>query len=88
LKDVETDVKLATVQSLVTFIQMINTDKLHILLPHIQSLAGDSWAQIRSVICEVIAAMIPLVSKDIAVTKLLPSLVKLLEDSDSEVRIR
>jgi len=66
---------------------MINTDKLHILLPHIQSLAGDNYSQVRGVICDVISAMIPLVSKDIATTKLLPSLIKLLEDSDSEVRI-
>lgn len=86
LKDAETDVKLATVHNLSNFIQMINIDKLHILIPHIQSLAGDHSAPVRCVICEVIGAMVPLVSKDI-ISKLLPYLTKLLEDSDSEVRI-
>jgi len=87
LKDVETDVRLATVHSLVNFIQMVNIDKLHILLPHIQSLTGDNSSQVRYVICDVIGAMIPLVPKELVAPKLLPCLSRLLEDSDSEVRI-
>lgn len=87
LKDSETDVRVAIVQSLVAFIQMINTDKLHLLIPHIQALAADHFSHVRANVCDVITSVIPLVPKEISTTKLLPSLLKLIEDSDSETRM-
>ena len=38
-------------------------------------------------ICEVIATVVPLVGKDMAVTKLFPYLLELVEDKEPDVRI-
>lgn len=87
LKDAETDVRYAAVQSLTTFIKMINNDKLYILVPHIQTLARDNSLNVRSGICEVIATVVPLVGKEISVNKLFPYLLELIEDKETDVRI-
>jgi len=50
LKDAETDVRIAAVQSLVTFIKTISVEKLHILIPHIQTLAKDNSSLVRGLI--------------------------------------
>lgn len=47
LKDAETDVRIAAVQSLSTFIKTISADKLSILIPQIQALARDNSNQVK-----------------------------------------
>lgn len=49
LKDAETDVRIAAVQSLGTFIKTISVDKLSILTPQIQALARDNSTQVRGI---------------------------------------
>lgn len=87
LKDAETDVRIAAVQSLVTFIKTISVDKLSILIPHIQTLAKDHSSPVRSDICSVIASIIPLLGRDVSNSKLLPSVLELIEDKDATVKI-
>ena len=100
LKDAETDVRIAAVQSLGTFIKTISSDKLHILIPQIQTLARDNSNQVRGIyswkkvtsyviadITAVIAGIVPLVGKDVANQKLYPYLLELVEDKDAQVRI-
>jgi len=87
LKDAETDVRIAAVQSLVTFIKTISVEKLHILIPHIQTLAKDSSSLVRCDICNVIANVIPILGKDTSNSKLFPALLELIEDKESTVKI-
>lgn len=87
MKDAESDVRIAAVTSLVQFVKMINSEKIYILVPPIQALARDNSLQVRSGICEVISTVIPLVGKDISVSKLYPYLLELVEDKETDVRI-
>jgi len=72
---------------LVSFIKIINQDKLYILIPHIQTLARDANSHVRQYICDVIAAVVPLVGKDVSLPKLFPFLLELIEDKEPDVRI-
>ena len=67
---------------------MINNEKIYILVPPIQALARDNNQTVRSLICDVISTVIPLVGKEISVSKLYPYLLELVEDKETDVRIR
>jgi serine/threonine-protein phosphatase 2A regulatory subunit A len=47
MRDVENEVKIVAIRSLIKFVKLIAVDKLSILIPHIQSLAKDSNAEVR-----------------------------------------
>lgn len=87
LKDAETDVRIAAVQSLGTFIKTISADKLNLLIPQIQALARDNSSQVRSDICGVIASVVPLLGKDVSYSKLYPHLLELIGDKEALVKI-
>jgi serine/threonine-protein phosphatase 2A regulatory subunit A len=87
LKDSETDVRIAGVQSLNSFIKLINVDKLQLLIPQVQALARDHSNSVKTGICEVVGGMVSLVGKDISMQKLFPYLLELVEDKDPDVKI-
>ena len=87
LKDRENDVRIAAIQSLASFIKLINTDKLNLLVPQIQVLARDNSNSVKTIICDVMASIVPLVGKDISMQKLFPYLLEILDDKDADVKI-
>ena len=87
LKDSENDVRIAAVQSLGSFIKLINTEKLNLLVPQIQVLARDNSNTVKTIICDVMASIVTLVGKDISIQKLFPYLLEIVDDKDPDVRI-
>lgn len=87
MRDVENEVKIVAIRSLIKFVKLIAVEKLSVLIPHIQSLAKDSNAEVRSGIAEVITEIIPQIGKEAAVQKLLTNILEMFPDENTEVRI-
>eukprot|EP01017_Pseudomicrothorax_dubius_P030106 TRINITY_DN3719_c0_g1_i6.p1 TRINITY_DN3719_c0_g1~~TRINITY_DN3719_c0_g1_i6.p1 ORF type:complete len:578 (+),score=136.71 TRINITY_DN3719_c0_g1_i6:50-1783(+) len=90
LRDAEVDVRTVAVQSLAQLLplRLLSSDKLLSLIQHIQALARDPNASVKTGICAVLSIFVSLIGKEVALPKLYPHLLDLLEDDDSEVKIQ
>ena len=87
LRDVENDVRMASVESLSKFIHFIHAERISTLIPHIQSLSKDQFAGVRAATMDVLHSLLTLMPKDPNVVKFQQPLVDLLNDESYDVRV-
>lgn len=91
LRDPENEVRVAAVQSLKRFVLCLNIDKIPQIFAYLQSMAKDSIALVRTGACEVLQVILTFdldqMGKDLSRTKVLPIVVELCGDKDTEVKI-
>eukprot|EP01017_Pseudomicrothorax_dubius_P032861 TRINITY_DN4345_c0_g2_i2.p1 TRINITY_DN4345_c0_g2~~TRINITY_DN4345_c0_g2_i2.p1 ORF type:complete len:502 (+),score=145.33 TRINITY_DN4345_c0_g2_i2:123-1628(+) len=90
LRDPEVDVRSVAISSLAQLLPMrlLSTEKLLTLINHVQTLARDNNPTVKTGICHVLEVMVSLVGKEVALPKLYPYVLDLLEDDDAEVKIQ
>lgn len=87
LRDVENDVRMASVESLSKFIHFIHAERIATLIPHIQSLMKDQFYGVRAATMDVLNSLLTLMPKDPYVGKFQQPLVELLNDESYDVRV-
>ncbi|EGR33470.1 phosphorylase phosphatase, putative [Ichthyophthirius multifiliis] len=86
LRDAESDVRIASIQSLAKFVKILSPEKLGIIVPHLQYLAKDFVPQVRSGVTNVISIIVGILPKELTSTKLLSYIIDLFDDECKEVR--
>lgn len=86
MRDSENEVRSSSIITLTKFIKSISSEKLLIIVPHLQYIAKDSVPTVRKGVADVIGLMASSLPKEILSSKLLPHLVELFNDDAKEVR--
>jgi serine/threonine-protein phosphatase 2A regulatory subunit A len=87
LNDDEPEVKNAAINSLSKSLQNLSTEKIcNILLPTLQSTVTDAQVAFKAGVALALCEMAPIVGKNYCLSTVLPILLELLKDDNSEVR--
>ncbi|CAD8201014.1 unnamed protein product [Paramecium octaurelia] len=86
LKDPESDVRVVAVKSLAKFIKFVSPEKLNLIIPLLQLLAKDAFAQVKQNACLVIGQIATILPRDNSQSKLQSYLIELMSDDNQDVR--
>ncbi|CAD8095895.1 unnamed protein product [Paramecium sonneborni] len=86
LKDPESDVRVIAVKSLAKFIKYVSPEKLTLIIPLLQLLAKDAFAQVKQNACLVIGQIATILPRDNSQSKLQSYLIELMGDDNQDVR--
>ncbi|CAK59059.1 unnamed protein product (macronuclear) [Paramecium tetraurelia] len=86
LKDPESDVRVVAVKSLAKFIKFVSPEKLNLIIPLLQLLAKDAFAQVKQMACLVIGQIATILPRDNSQSKLQSYLIELMSDDNQDVR--
>ncbi|CAD8096364.1 unnamed protein product [Paramecium sonneborni] len=86
LKDPESDVRVIAVKSLAKFIKFVSPEKLTLIIPLLQLLAKDAFAQVKQNACLVIGQIATILPRENSQNKLQSYLIELMSDDNQDVR--
>lgn len=88
LNDNEFEVKLSAINSMSRCLSFISSEKIcNLLLPTLQNCYPDGTSQFRAGTATALCFMASIVGKDITQSKILPILIDLIKDENSEVKL-
>lgn len=87
LQDSEFEVKLAAINNITDCLKYVSTNKINeLLLPTIMNSYADGTPQFKAGAASALCNMASLCGKDYSVQKILPILLELIKDDNSEVK--
>lgn len=90
MKDIESEVKIAALQSLIKTMSIISVEKTqNLIFPAVNSLVSDTGVTtgVKTALANVLASMSHLLGRDFTTTKIIPLALSLLNEENHEIKL-